>query len=57
MACTTVTARAEEMMTDISYLRRNHRRQEPQLIKLDVDGVEPISGSQLEVRTTRNNFV
>lgn len=41
----------EEMMADIAYLRRNHRRQDPELVSMDVTSVETAGNDRLEIRT------
>lgn len=41
----------EEMRADVDYLRRNRRRQEPSLERLEVAAVEPLGPGRAEVRT------
>ena len=41
----------EEMMADVAYLSRNHRRQDPVLMRMEVKTVEPVGRDGLEVRT------
>jgi hypothetical protein len=41
----------DEMLADIEYLGRNHRRQEPILQKLEIVAVDPIGADRVEVRT------
>jgi hypothetical protein len=41
----------DEMRTDIEYLARNHRRQDPELKNLEVTDVGPLDPGRVEVRT------
>lgn len=41
----------DELMSDIDYLRRNHRRQDPGLLELEVTSVDPLGADRFEVRT------
>jgi len=41
----------DEMMADIDYLSRNHRRQDPVLQQLEIEAVEPVGRDRIEVRT------
>lgn len=41
----------EEMLADIDYLARNHRRQEMNLERLEVTSVEEIAPGRIEIRT------
>lgn len=41
----------DELMADIDYLTRNHRRQDPGLQKLEVASVTPLGAGRFEVRT------
>ena len=44
----------DELMEDITYLRRNHRRQDPRLMRLVVDEVTVAGSGRLRVRTTEH---
>jgi hypothetical protein len=41
----------EEMLADIEYVARNHRRQDPALMRLEVVEVDPLGPQRLELRT------
>jgi len=41
----------DELMADVDYLRRNHRRQDPGLQKLEINSVDPLNPDRFEVRT------
>jgi len=41
----------EEIMTDIAYLERNHRRQQMTLDRLEIASVEPLDANRVEVTT------
>lgn len=41
----------EEMRADVEYLRRNRRRQEPSLERLEVSSVEPLGPGRVEIET------
>jgi hypothetical protein len=41
----------EEMLVDVDYVTRNHRRQEPELIRLDVESTTPLGENQVEIHT------
>jgi hypothetical protein len=41
----------EEMISDIEYLSRNHRRQDPELKRMEIESVEPLAPDRVEVRT------
>ncbi len=41
----------EEMRADADYLRRNRRRQEPSLERLEIAAVEPLGPGRVEVKT------
>lgn len=41
----------DEMMIDVDYLARNHRRQEPELLKLEIESTEPLGKEQAEIHT------
>jgi hypothetical protein len=41
----------EEIMSDIEYLSRNHRRQDPELKRMEIESVEPLAPDRVEVRT------
>jgi hypothetical protein len=41
----------EEMQADITYLSRNHRRQDPEIKRLEVLSVEPLDEDRVEVST------
>jgi len=41
----------DELMADIAYLKRNHRRQDPVLQKLEIASVDPLGRDRFEVRT------
>jgi hypothetical protein len=40
----------DEMIADIEYLSRNHRRQDPELKRLQVTAVEPLAEDRVAVR-------
>jgi len=41
----------EEVLADIAYLRRNHRRQEMVLDRLEIVTAEPLDADRVEIRT------
>lgn len=41
----------EEIQADIAYLSRNHRRQDPEIKRLEVLSVEPLDEDRVEVNT------
>jgi len=41
----------EEISKDVDYLRRNHRIQDPRLMRLEIVSVEPVDTDRFEVRT------
>lgn len=40
-----------EILADIDYLESNHRRQDPELERLEVVAIEPLDAERLEIRT------
>jgi len=40
-----------EILADVEYLARNHRRQDPELLRLEITGVVPLDERRVEVRT------
>lgn len=40
-----------EILADVDYLKRNHRRQDPELQRLEVVAIEPLDAERLEIRT------
>ncbi len=41
----------EEIMSDIAYLSRNHRRQDPLLLRLEIERAEALGEDRVEIRT------
>jgi len=41
----------DEALADIDYLKRNHRRQEPELLRMEVTGVEELGPERVEIST------
>jgi hypothetical protein len=41
----------DRMLADVEYLRRNHRRQEPRLQKLEISAAESLGPGRVEIRT------